>query len=58
MNWKFFVGACILASGVLLKFGAPILAVAMGIALAGFLNWKKQRGAGPRVKTKSTTPMT
>ena len=52
MNWKLFAGACILASGLLFKAGAPVLAVAMGIALAAFLNWRKQRALVPTVKKK------
>jgi hypothetical protein len=43
MKWKFFIGSCILAAGLLLKAGAPIVAVALGIAGAAFLNWKRQR---------------
>jgi len=48
MKWKFFAGACILAAGLLFKAGAPVTAVAMGIALAAFLNWRKQRNVLPR----------
>ena len=43
MKWKFFIGSCILAAGLLVKAGAPIVAVALGIAGAAFLNWKRQR---------------
>ncbi len=43
MNWKFFVGACILAAGLAIKFGAPLGAVALGLALAGAINWGRQR---------------
>ena len=43
MNWKYFIGSSILAAGLLIKFGAPIFAVALGIAGAAFVNWKKQR---------------
>ena len=43
MKWKFFLGACILAAGLLLKVGAPVAAVASGILIAGFLTWRKQR---------------
>jgi len=45
MNWKYFVGACILASGLLLKAGAPIVPVAIGIAAAALLNWVRQHRA-------------
>jgi len=44
MNWKFFLGACILAGGLAVKFGAPPAAVVTGLALAGVLNWTRQRG--------------
>lgn len=43
MKWKFFIGACILASGLLLKAGAPLVAVILGIGFAAFLTWRKQR---------------
>ena len=47
MKWKFFIGSCILATGLLLKVGAPLGPVALGIAAAAFLNWKRQQGAVP-----------
>ena len=43
MNWRFFVGACILAVGILLKLGAPILPIVLGIGLAAFLTWSTRR---------------
>ena len=43
MNWKFFGGACILAAGLAIKFGAPLMAVGMGLALAGVLTWNRYR---------------
>jgi hypothetical protein len=43
VKWKFFIGSCILAAGLLLKAGAPVLAIALGIAGAAFVNWKKTR---------------
>ena len=43
MRWKFFGGACIVAAGLAVKFGAPLAAVAMGLAFAGLLNWTSQR---------------
>ena len=43
MNWKYFIGSSILVAGLLIKFGAPIAAVALGIAGAAFINWKRQR---------------
>ncbi len=41
MKWKFFIGSCIIVAGVLIKFGAPIVPVAIGIAGAAFITWKK-----------------
>jgi len=41
MKWKFFIGSSILAAGLLSKFGAPLVPVAIGIAAAAFLTWKK-----------------
>ena len=43
MNWNYFVGASILVAGLLVKVGAPPLAIATGIALAALLNWKRPR---------------
>jgi hypothetical protein len=40
MNWKYFFGACILAVGLLLKVGAPLVPIVLGIAGAAFINWK------------------
>ena len=45
MRTKYFIGACILTVGLLLKAGAPLFAIGMGIALAGFFNWMRARGA-------------
>jgi len=47
-NWKFFIGASILAGGLMLKV-APIWAVATGLALAALVNWHwHQRGMSKR----------
>ncbi len=43
MKWKFFLGSCILACGLLFKAGAPVVPVALGLAAAAFLNWRSQR---------------
>jgi hypothetical protein len=43
MNWKFFIGASILSCGLLFKVGAPVLPVAIGVAAAAYLNWRKHR---------------
>lgn len=45
MTWQYLIGACILAGGLLLKAGAPVTPIAMGIALAVFLQWLRRRGA-------------
>ena len=39
-RWKYFFGASILAVGLLLKIGAPLVPVALGFAAAAFLTWK------------------
>jgi len=44
-NWRFFIGACILACGLLFKFGAPLVPVAAGVAAAACLNWRAHRRA-------------
>jgi len=43
MKWKFFLGATILTAGLMLKAGAPLVAIALGVAGAAFFNWKKLR---------------
>ena len=43
MKWKFFLGAAILSVGLLFKAGAPMVPIALGLAAAAFLTWKKQR---------------
>ena len=42
-KWKFFIGACILAAGLLVKAGAPVLPVVLGIAVAAVVTWKTDR---------------
>ena len=44
-RWKYFMGASILAVGLLVKAGAPIVPLALGLAVAAFLTffaWKKK----------------
>jgi hypothetical protein len=50
MKWKYFVGACLVVAGALLKAGAPPVAVVAGIALASGSNLLRQRlnSAGPK----------
>jgi hypothetical protein len=40
---KYFLGACILAGGVLIKLGAPPAPVLLGIAMAGAASWQAHR---------------
>jgi len=44
-NWKYFLSAAFLAGAALLKAGAPVFAIAMGIALGAFLTHKSMRSA-------------
>jgi hypothetical protein len=45
MSWKFFIGASILATGLLIKVGAPLVPVVMGVAMAAGFNWLRERRA-------------
>jgi hypothetical protein len=45
MSWKLFVGASILSAGLLIKVGAPLIPVAMGIAMAAFFNYRRRHDA-------------
>jgi hypothetical protein len=40
-RWQYFLGASILAAGLLLKAGAPLVPIALGLAVAAFVTWKK-----------------
>ena len=40
MRWKYFVGACILAVALVLKAGAPLVPIAIGVAAAALVTWK------------------
>jgi hypothetical protein len=44
-KWTWFIGSCILATGILLKLGVPLVPLVAGIAGAAFLTWKMQRSA-------------
>jgi uncharacterized membrane protein len=49
MSWRLFGGAAIIVAGLLLKAGAPLIAVLAGLVLAGLVNWQRQRASrGPR----------
>lgn len=37
---RYFSTACLLVGALLVKFGAPVPAVAAGLALAATVNWK------------------
>lgn len=41
MTQRLFTISCLMAGGLLVKFGAPFPAVAAGMALAGLWNWKR-----------------
>jgi hypothetical protein len=48
MNWRFFAAACILAVGLLLKAGAPVVPVILGVALAAVISWTTRRRAASK----------
>jgi len=43
MSWKFFGGASILVTGLLIKVGALLVPIALGISMAAFCNWLLHR---------------
>jgi hypothetical protein len=48
MKWNYFIGACVVVGGALLKSGAPVLAIVGGMALAGLANYLRQRSLAAR----------
>jgi hypothetical protein len=52
MNWKFFIGAAFLVFMALLKYNAPIPALAAGVGLAALWNWSRHRKAASVVRQK------
>jgi hypothetical protein len=42
-KWKFFIGASILAVGLLLKAGAPLVPIVIGLLLAAVVTWQSGR---------------
>jgi hypothetical protein len=50
MKWKYFIGAAFVVGAALLKAGAPLVSVALGITLAALLNLRQQARVA---KTKS-----
>ena len=55
-SWKYFVGACILAAGLLIKVGVPVVPIALGIAAAAYLTWKRSGGREPDRGSFATRP--
>jgi hypothetical protein len=51
VQWKYFIGAAILAVGLLAPY-APLPDVIGGIALAAVLNWKLPLGGGGASKMR------
>lgn len=43
LSWRYFGGASILAAGLLIKLGAPVPAVVLGVTGAAAANWWIQR---------------
>ena len=43
MKWKFFAGATILSVALVLKAGAPLVPVVLGVAAAAAFTWHKLR---------------
>mgnify|MGYP001027139317 CR=1 FL=1 len=43
MNWKLFIGASILVVGLMLKAGAPLFTIVLGVGLAAFDSWLTRR---------------
>jgi Flp pilus assembly protein TadB len=39
MNWRLFVAAAILVTGLLIKLGVPLESVMVGVAAAAFVSW-------------------
>jgi hypothetical protein len=47
---QYFGGACILAAGLLLKAGAPLVPIVVGIAVAAYLTFRLPRRPPGRVR--------
>jgi hypothetical protein len=48
LTWRWFPGAGILVAGILLKMGAPVSAVVIGLLVAAFATWQSQITRGGR----------
>jgi hypothetical protein len=42
---KYFIGASILGAGLMVKAGAPLFPVALGLAAAALLTWRAARSS-------------
>jgi hypothetical protein len=53
MSWRLFFSAAILGAALMIRLGAPLLSVAVGIALAGWANHLRVGAArsGGRART-------
>jgi hypothetical protein len=52
MTWKFFIGASILAVGILMKAGAPVVPVAAGVLAVGVYTWRAQQRPTSGMKSR------
>jgi hypothetical protein len=48
LAWRWFPGAAILVAGIVLKLGAPVSAVVIGLLVAAFATWQSQIARGDR----------
>jgi hypothetical protein len=42
-SWKYLFSAAILGAGLLVKAGAPLVPLPLGLAVAAVFTWKKSR---------------
>ena len=47
MNWNIFGAAALLVGALLVKFGAPLPAVLLGVGCVGAWNWYRSRAGSP-----------
>lgn len=52
MKWKYFAGAAIVVACALLKAGAPVISIVLGIAFVALLNVRQQRVGLSKTKPK------
>jgi hypothetical protein len=53
MSWRLFFSAAVLGAALMIRLGAPLLSVAVGIALAGWVNHVRVTAAGPGGRARS-----